>query len=369
MILFLRCAAALTIVVTLLPLFRSGFWVVRVWDFPRFQLALIAAALLLTLAFFRSRFSGHESWIWFALLSATLVWQVSHFIKLTSVWPKEVADCSSDVQGVRLVVANLNYENANKPKAIEELDSLEADVLILIEVNQEWEQVLAELRNSYGHHHEEIRGEGLGLAVWSRHPIKRAETRYLVEDRRPSIWATLDLSDPVDGDADIHLVALHPTPPGLNDSTGERQRDSRVRDAELVMVAKEVAERQGESWIVAGDFNDVAWSHTTRLFKRLSGLADPRVGRYPLNSFHAEFPLVRFPIDQIFVSNGFTLSGLSRHVIQGSDHFAVSATLHLRHPNKGTEPRPVRDDNKEAKQLIEDGKRDAKDRGIDADQQ
>src|SRR5688500_10348505 len=38
---------ALVIVVTLLPLWRTTRWWVRLWDFPKFQVALLAVAILL----------------------------------------------------------------------------------------------------------------------------------------------------------------------------------------------------------------------------------------------------------------------------------------------------------------------------------
>ena len=76
-----------------------------------------------------------------------------------------------------------------------------------------------------------------------------------------------------------------------------------------------------------GDLNDVAWSRTTRLFQRISGLLDPRVGRYFMNTFHADYPLLRWSLDHIFHSTDFGLVEMKRLSHIGSDHFPIYVVL------------------------------------------
>ena len=76
-----------------------------------------------------------------------------------------------------------------------------------------------------------------------------------------------------------------------------------------------------------GDLNDVAWSPTSRLFLRLSGLLDARKGRGLYNTWNANHFLMRFPLDHIFHSHHFTLVDLERMPHIGSDHFPVYVTL------------------------------------------
>jgi endonuclease/exonuclease/phosphatase (EEP) superfamily protein YafD len=49
--------------------------------------------------------------------------------------------------------------------------------------------------------------------------------------------------------------------------------DTAHRDAELVVVAREIKAR-GRPAIVMGDLNDVAWSRTTLMLERIGGLLD-----------------------------------------------------------------------------------------------
>jgi endonuclease/exonuclease/phosphatase (EEP) superfamily protein YafD len=94
-----------------------------------------------------------------------------------------------------------------------------------------------------------------------------------------------------------------------------------------VLVGRWIAKQNGAPAIVAGDLNDVAWSATTQLFLRLSGLLDPRMGRGFYNTYNARNPLVRWPLDHLFHSNHFRLVNLQRCADIGSDHFPVLVEL------------------------------------------
>ena len=144
----------------------------------------------------------------------------------------------------------------------------------------------------------------------------------------------------------------------LNDGPIENIRSTK-RDAELLLVGREVRHQQGPV-IVAGDLNDVAWSHTTRLFSRISGLLDPRIGRGLFSTFHAHCFFLRWPLDHVFVSHHFALNGITRLPNCGSDHFPILVSLtYAPDPDRIDEvPQPEKDNVEEMHGKLEDVKSD-----------
>ena len=112
--------------------------------------------------------------------------------------------------------------------------------------------------------------------------------RALDRDRRPASSGTI-----------IDFHGVHPKPPPLH--------DTKRCDAELLIVGRQVRSGSRPA-IVAGDLNDFAWSDTTRLFQQISGLLDPRIGRGLYSTYNANWPFLRWPIDQVFFENSFTLN-------------------------------------------------------------
>jgi len=146
------------------------------------------------------------------------------------------------------------------------------------------------------------------------------------------------------------LWAVHPTPPRPGDDTDQR-------DAELLIVAKEVGAQEAPA-IVAGDLNDVAWSSTTTLFQEISGTLDPRIGRGLYATFNANWPLMKWPLDHLFASDEWTLVEFRRLSDIGSDHFPILVELcHQPHAAVVQEPdQPESGDREEAEEHIEEGR-------------
>lgn len=347
--------AAFVAVATALPLIRTGYWVTRMCDFPRVQIGSIAL-FGLALAVASAGMGADPAYAWTAagICLVALGVQAIQIVRYTSLWPRQLGPGDEDSTVLRLLTSNIDYENGSYDGVRRAIAEARADVVLLVELDEPWETALRDVIDDYPHRAGCVRGEGLGLTLLSRHELRDTEVRHLVSDRRASIHGELI----VPGAGPVRFVAVHPTPPGLDEDGYDGRRNSRPRDAELMMVAGEIREHPKRHWIVFGDFNDVAWSHTTRLFRRVSGMQDPRVGFKLLNTFHARHRLLRYPLDHIFLSPRLGLRSLERVRLPGSDHFGVVVDIAVppdAPTNNSEQSNADADDHEEAAEMVSEG--------------
>lgn len=320
-------AGVLLTAATALSFVPSNEWWIRVFDFPRRQIALLlvvtsgAAALTLDV-------SGWQGRGVMAVLLAAAGIQIGRTLPYTRFAPVQVAQ-SPQCEGatVRLLIANVEYDNHDSAALLALVRDVNPDVILLLEPGAWWEAELAPLERERPHVLKQPQEDTWGLLLYSRLPLIDPEIRFLVEPDIPSVRMRLALPS----GRQVWLYGLHPRPPRPGDDTDER-------DTELMIAAREIRSL-GEPAILAGDLNDVAWSRTTRRLQERADLRDPRIGRGAYPTFSADLPAgFRWPLDHVFLTRHFALCRLARLPHIGSDHFPLLAEVVL--PPSGDEPRP-----------------------------
>lgn len=321
------------------------------WDFPHLQLTVMAMVGLAGWVVLGSNAAGPMLMVPIGL-SVTLgyhLWLIFPFTPLhrKQVYPlpPELEKQAADQNSIRLLVANVYMDNTNCPAIRTLIETHEPDVILVLEANHRWQRELQTLEASYPYCILHPLENTYGMLLYARLPMRHHELRFLIEKDIPSVYVQFELRS---GQL-IHFYGVHPMPP----SPTENYR-STERDAELLLVGREACKKQ-EPVIVAGDLNDVAWSHTTRLFQRLSGLLDPRIGRGLYNTFNARYFFLRWPLDHIFMSKQFKVRQIQRLPACGSDHFPIFIELTCVPvpDNREVEiPKPEHDDLEEAQETI-----------------
>jgi endonuclease/exonuclease/phosphatase (EEP) superfamily protein YafD len=309
---------ALLVIATLLPIWRCEHWVVRSFDFPRLQFSL-ALLILLALELLLLDWQAVPVQALLAVGAACLVYQSSWIFRYSPLMPKEVQSVASAGRDscIRLLAANVLTPNRNAKALLDLVHAHQPDILVTLESDAWWQEQLDSLSSSYPYSVKCPLDNLYGIHVYSQLKLSDASIEYLVEDDIPSVHALVHMRS----GRTVRCHFLHPAPPSPTQNEASIQRD-----AELVLVAKGVAEHD-EPTIVAGDLNDVAWSETTRLFRKISGLLDPRIGRGMFNTFHAKYWFLRWPLDHLFHSDHFGLARLERLGNIGSDHFPLLTEL------------------------------------------
>jgi endonuclease/exonuclease/phosphatase (EEP) superfamily protein YafD len=303
---------------TIASMTKFDQWWVRGFDFPRIQISFL---IVIVLSFAIITYSFKEFWhfIIIGFLFISLIYQSIRIFPYTIYSKKQVlAFQEKDSKGtISILVSNVLTPNRSSGKLIVHVLKNQPDMLLTLETDHYWENELKVLEADYPYTVKIPKDNFYGMHLYSKLKLEEIEVKYIIENDIPSIHGYVRL----DNGKKIKIHCLHPKPPSPTEND-----TSTNRDAELLFVGRNVKKDQ-ESVLLFGDLNDVAWSRTTQLFQKLSGLMDPRIGRGFFNTFHTGYALFRWPLDHVFHTNDFTLIEITRLTSIDSDHFPMFIKL------------------------------------------
>ncbi|MBA9076905.1 MULTISPECIES: endonuclease/exonuclease/phosphatase family protein [Rufibacter] len=343
----LEILGCFAILASLLPLIKTTQWWVRMLDFPRVQVAVLAVSVLVVYEWLYGLGHGPQK-VFAAMLVAAAIIELVHIYKFTPL--VRVQALRSKIKAPKnsfgFMISNVRMSNTRYKKFLKVVRETDPDMLLINEPNQAWADAIAELDERYPYCIKKPLENTYGMMFFSKFKLNHTEVRYLVEEGIPSFYTVVELPTGKKFD----LFTVHPQPPHLN-------KDTDTREVELLTVAKMAKDSPYPS-IVAGDLNDVAWSYTTNLFRKISGLLDPRIGRGFYNTYNAFVPFFRYSLDHIFYDPAFRLIRMKCLGFFGSDHFPIFIRLNYE-PLEADEhevPEPDQEEAEDAEELLNEAK-------------
>jgi endonuclease/exonuclease/phosphatase (EEP) superfamily protein YafD len=317
---------------------------VRFCDFPRLQIAGVGLALRVLAVLLRRPERGVDRVLAWLVTAATAVqtWLMFPYTRMARVQVRDAMHPTPE-NTLRLFEANVLMQNRDSAALLALIQAQDPDVILLTEANDWWAEQCRPLERTHRHTVLQPQGNTYGVVLYSRLELVAPEVLFRFEPAIPSIRTGVRLR----GGEVIEFHAVHPRPPGENPPGPVEIQDAGPRDAELLLVARELKAHAGA--------DGRAWSHTSRLMQRIGGLLDPRIGRGLFNTFHAGHPLLRYPLDHVFHTAHFTVAELRRLPSIGSDHFPMFVTLCFepQTPQPRGVPTPKLSDEHEATESIE----------------
>lgn len=338
------CVIALT--ATGLPLIKTARWWIRIFDFPRIQIAVITLlALILAYVFLDYKWTYKLPLM--LILAVSLLYQLQFVVVYTPLCKTHAKNSNKQTEenNFTLLVSNVKMSNDKKESFYALVKKYNPDILLANEPDQRWADTIRRLDKDFPYAIKYPLGNTYGMMLLSKLPLTECSVNFLVKDDIPSIFTKITLRS----GSKIDFYGVHPEPPTPGADTYER-------DTELLIIGNKIKETKFPS-IVAGDLNDVGWSVTSKLFRKYSGLVDPREGRGLFNTYNVFVPLFRYPLDHIFYSVEFGLVYLKKLENIGSDHFPLLVALNYEPDGDNTEEqeKPDASEVAEVEKKIEDG--------------
>ena len=326
---------------TFLPSLKITHWSVRIFDYVRIQILILSVALFIASFFlFQEESLNFIPQIILFIIVAYQAFVILPFIPKRFL-RKKTRNPSNEVT---MMSVNVLQKNDQHQKLVDLVKEINPDILLTMETNKSWESALEEIEDILPHSKKIPFENRYGMHLYTKLKVREIKEHFFLTDDRPAIEA--HLVD--DNDKDFIFWGIHPPPPSPTEKPSSRQKDG-----ELMQLAQLITKKNSPS-IVAGDFNSVCWSRSSKLFAKISHLKDARIGKGILGTFPVRPTIFRFPIDLIYSSKEIRVNSIKILSDIGSDHLPIFSTFTVEGSNH--QPHATGETLKEeADDLIEEG--------------
>ena len=346
--------AILLTVASLLPLIQNQHWVFRIFDFGKVQILVLQIVFFIFGWFFVDKTISF--FVMQLIIVACMIYELILLFPYTPFYSIDKIDKTEhSSKSITILSTNVYQFNKEYNRFVSFVNRIDPDVILTMESNKDWENAMQSFKKTHPYFCEVGLENTYGIHLYSKFKITEQQVHYFIADDIPSIEAKMQTPDGFE----FVFFGVHPPPPSPTEES-----NSKERDGELLAVAKKVKDNKKPT-IVVGDFNNVAWAKSSVLFRKTSGLIDPRIGRGLISTFHAKYWLLRFPIDQMFHSTNIFVEELKAKENIGSDHLPLYCKFFIDKRNDDQEDlveNLEKGDMQEVNEMIADGKAEESDR-------
>jgi endonuclease/exonuclease/phosphatase (EEP) superfamily protein YafD len=296
--------ALLALIPSWLGLLGGWHWYLDLFAHFRWQYLIISAVIIAWAAWRRQRRTVVAAGLTF-LLNTTLIGVLARH-------PEVSRAAVADGTALRVLSLNVLTSNPNTQGVLDHLLASDADVIFLMEVDQQWMTALASLQAKYPYRVAHPRSDNFGVALYSRIPLAKADLLSLGEAGLSAIEVRMTHQG-----RDLVFIGAHPPPPGGRDFAAERDR-------QLGQLAEHVALMQAPV-LVVGDLNATPWSAGMRIATGRNlgfrSLGPPWTPTWRARSIFA------IPIDHALCTAPLMIMRRSVGPDVGSDHRSLSISV------------------------------------------
>ncbi len=228
-------------------------------------------------------------------------------------------DVQKDTTVKSLLLMNILSSNTNYEKVRELIKDTDADFVVILELNQKWENELKDLKQNYKYQFTEVKEDNFGMGFYAKEgSYFENQLNFRIENSfdSPELPPCIYFKN-IEAKKDFKLLILHPTPPVSKKAYLER-------NLYLEKAVTFIKSESNKNTLFVGDLNCSPFSPHYKKILKNSGLKDSQENFGFQPTWNSSFPfLMQTQLDHVWHSEDIEILHRQTLPIFGSDHKAV----------------------------------------------